>query len=90
MDSKSFDDQPYASSFSLIFVDGSHAQSYVESDSRKALSMLAPGGICIWHDYRGPRRARGVFAALNELAKEIPLRHVKDTSFVIYQKPKMN
>jgi hypothetical protein len=86
-DSKELDETPYAGRFDLVFVDGSHAYSYVKSDSRKALRMCAPGGIILWHDYRGSRRSGGVFRALNELARELPLAHLAGTAFVAYRKP---
>ena len=85
-DSKSFDETPYAGAMDLVFVDGSHAASYVESDTRKALRMLKPGGAVIWHDYRGPRLTRGVFDTLNALARELPLVHLQGTSLVAYRK----
>ena len=81
-DSKRFDETPYVGRCDLIFIDGSHAASYVESDSRKALRMVKPGGLIFWHDYRGPTRSPGVFRTLNELAKELPLRHIAKTSLV--------
>ncbi len=87
-DSKRFDETPYLDSFDLVFVDGSHARSYVESDSAKALRMVKPGGVVLWHDYRGPRRARGVFQALNALAREVPLVHLEGTSLVAYRRPR--
>jgi len=83
-DSKEFDDSPYVGQCDLIFIDGSHAQSYVESDSNKALRMLKPGGIIIWHDYRGPHRSTGVFHALNSLGSRLNLMHIEGTSFVAY------
>ncbi|CAA6605738.1 putative O-methyltransferase family 3 [Rhodospirillaceae bacterium LM-1] len=86
-DSKSFDETPYIKSCDLIFVDGSHAYSYVKSDTAKALSMIKPGGLVVWHDYRGPRKQKGVWRALNELARTHPLRHVGGTSLVIYRAP---
>jgi predicted O-methyltransferase YrrM len=86
-DSKAFDETPYLGRCDLVFVDGSHARSYVESDSRKALAMLRPGGIVLWHDYAGPRHAKGVYEALNALARELPLRHIKGTMLVAYRKP---
>lgn len=86
-DSKHFDETPYAGQFDLIFVDGSHAKSYVESDSQKALRMVKPGGIVLWHDYRGPERTQGVFLSLNELEKKIPLVHIKHTCLVAYRRP---
>jgi len=81
-DSKTFDETTYLGAFDLIFIDGSHARSYVESDSRKALRMVRPGGLIFWHDYRGPWRARGVYQSLNALARELPLRHIAGTSLV--------
>jgi predicted O-methyltransferase YrrM len=86
-DSKDMEVAPYLERFDLIFVDGSHAYSYVLSDSRNTLRMCAPGGLILWHDYRGAGRAKGVFRGLNELARELPLVHVAGTSFVAYRKP---
>lgn len=86
VDSKMFDHSPWRGKCDLIFVDGSHAYSYVVSDTKKALEMVAPGGVVIWHDYQGPRRAKGVWKALNELAGELPLVHVAGTSLVVYRK----
>jgi predicted O-methyltransferase YrrM len=85
-DSKALDTAPYRGRFDLIFVDGSHAYSYVLSDTAKALEMLAPGGIIVWHDYRPYRRSmRDVFRALNELHASRPLVRVRETSFVVYR-----
>ena len=87
-DSKTFDETPYVEACDLIFVDGSHAYSYVQSDSRKALRMVRPGGAVLWHDYDGARRhANGVFKALNELSREVPLVHVAGTTLVAYRRP---
>lgn len=86
-DSKDLDVSQYLERFDFLFVDGSHAYSYVLSDSRNALRMCAPGGLILWHDYRGPRRTKGVYRGLNELAREVPLVHVAGTSFVAYRKP---
>lgn len=85
-DSKAFDETPYLGQCDLIFVDGSHALSYVQSDSAKALRMLRPGGIILWHDYRGPRMP-GVYEGLNALRRELPLVHLWRTSLVAYRKP---
>jgi predicted O-methyltransferase YrrM len=86
-DSKDFDESPYRGRCDLVFVDASHARSYVESDSRKALAMVRPGGFVLWHDYAGPRHARGVYDALNALATELPLRHIAGTMLVAYRRP---
>ena len=84
-DSKTFDETPYAGRCGLVFVDGAHAYSFVKSDSEKALRMVRPGGLVLWHDYRGPRRAKGVFRALNELAERLPLVRIRGTSLVAYR-----
>ena len=86
-DSKAFDHNPFKGCCDLIFVDGSHAQSYVESDSAKALQMLKPRGIILWHDYRGPHRSGGVFHALNALGTKLPLMQIEGTSLVAYRGP---
>lgn len=88
-DSKRFDEEPFAERCDLVFVDGSHAYSYVRSDSEKALRMLRPGGIALWHDYRGPGvdETLGVYRALNELAEKLDLVHLAGTSLVAYRRP---
>jgi hypothetical protein len=86
-DSKAFDETPWAGQCDIVFVDGSHARSYVQSDSRKALRLVKPGGLVLWHDYRGANRLRGVFDTLNELAREMPLVHIQGTSLVAYRRP---
>lgn len=86
-DSKQLPTDERAEQYDLIFIDGSHAYSYVQSDTNKALEMLAPGGIVLWHDYRGPRQTKGVYKSLNQLAEKMPLRRISDTSLVYYRKP---
>lgn len=85
-DSKAFDETPWAEQCDLVFVDGSHARSYVQSDSRKALRLVKPGGLVLWHDYRG-FKLRGVFDTLNELAREVRLVHIQGTSIVAFRRP---
>lgn len=87
-DSKEFDETPLLGKCDLIFIDGSHAYSYVESDTEKALRMLRPGGVLLWHDYRWPSgSAKGVFDYLNRLYRELPLKHLKGTNMVAYRAP---
>ncbi len=86
-DSKTFDVSPWRARCDLVFVDGSHAYSYVVSDSEKALDLVAPGGLVLWHDYAGPRHAPGVYRALNELSKRIPLVRIDGTTLVAYRRP---
>lgn len=84
-DSKHLDESEFEKKFDLIFIDGSHAYSYVHSDSEKAFKMVAPGGLILWHDYRGPQDTKDVYKALNEIAKTKNLVHIKDTSLVAFR-----
>lgn len=86
-DSKQFDEQAYRGQMDLVFVDGSHAYSYVLSDSAKALAMVAPGGIVLWHDYRGPYDTKDVYRGLNHLARSHKLVHLEGTSLVAFRAP---
>lgn len=86
-DSKTLDVSPWRDGCDLVFVDGSHAYSYVVSDSAKALELVAPGGLVLWHDYAGPRHAPGVYRALNELADRLPLVRLEGTTLVAYRRP---
>ena len=79
-DSKTFDESPWSGRCDVVFVDGSHAYSYVKNDAAKALRMVRPGGVVLWHDYA--HWNRGVYRALNELAREVPLVHLAGTSLV--------
>ena len=83
-DSKQFDANVYSGTCDVVFVDGSHAYSYVVSDSAKALTMARPGGLVLWHDYSP--ECPGVFRALNELARRLPLVHVAGTTLVAWRR----
>ena len=84
-DSKGFDDGPHARQYDVIFVDGSHALSYVYSDTEKALRMVRPGGVILWHDYAGPHGSPDVYRALNEMGARLTLRHIKGTTLVFHR-----
>lgn len=63
--SREFDDGPYRGRADFVFVDGSHEYQDVLSDSRKALDMVRPGGVVLWHDYHSTQA--GVTQALHEV-----------------------
>lgn len=63
-DSATFDFGEYLGKMDLCFIDGSHAYGYVLNDSARAVQMLRPGGVILWHDYG---TWPGVTQALNEL-----------------------
>ncbi|TVR95717.1 MAG: class I SAM-dependent methyltransferase [Rhodospirillales bacterium] len=80
-DSKNFDETPFAGSCDLVFIDGSHAYSYVKNDTAKAFRMVRRGGAVVWHDF-SPACA-GVWRYLNELGRTVPLMHVRGTRLVV-------
>jgi predicted O-methyltransferase YrrM len=85
-DSKRFDETPYLKQCDLIFIDGSHAYSYVKNDTEKALRMLSDGGLLLWHDYRNRNvETRGVRRYLDELSQTLPLIRLYETCFVAYR-----
>jgi hypothetical protein len=53
------------------------------SDTSKALSMVRPGGLVLWHDYSP--ECPGVFRALNELARRVSLLHIRGTTLVAFR-----
>lgn len=51
-DSRTWDTSAYpAGFFDSVFVDGGHQPEVVASDTRRALALLRPGGLLLWHDY---------------------------------------
>lgn len=34
-----------------VLIDGGHTPDVVQSDTEKALGLLRPGGLCVWHDF---------------------------------------
>lgn len=48
-DSMKFDFSPYGP-FDLIYIDGSHAEPWVEKDTENAFRLLSPTGAILWDD----------------------------------------
>jgi len=74
-DSRYWDTSNYpAGFFDTAFIDGGHREDVVTSDTRKALEVVRPGGLLLWHDYcpeesvreRSPV-ARGVTGAVESM-----------------------
>jgi len=76
-DSTQFDWSPFENSVDFVFIDGAHDYLSVRKDTENALRLLRPRGVILWHDYGV---AEGVTLWLNELAKDLPLVWLKDTS----------
>lgn len=86
-DSKRFVETDWAGQCDVVFVDGSHAYSYVESDTEKALRMVKPGGIVFWHDYRPGPAGRDVRRYLDSRYPELPLVCLEGTRIVAPRAP---
>jgi predicted O-methyltransferase YrrM len=51
-DSRDFETDGFAGDFfDTVLIDGGHTPDLVENDTDKALRVLRPGGLCIWHDF---------------------------------------
>jgi predicted O-methyltransferase YrrM len=51
-DSRDFPAGDFAGDFfDTVLIDGGHTPDLVENDTDKALSVLRPGGLCVWHDF---------------------------------------
>jgi predicted O-methyltransferase YrrM len=81
-DSATYDYSILRTRVDLVFVDGSHSYEYIENDTQRALELLAPHGIIIWHDYLV---WNDVTDYLNDLSQRLPLRHIRSTSLVVYK-----
>ena len=73
--------------FDLIFIDAGHRKHEVLADSKIALSILAPGGAIVWHDYRRNEffnPGLEVPEALHELAATVPIEHAPGTTCALH------
>ena len=51
-DSREWDTSNYPPDFfDSVLIDGGHQPEVVVSDTRKALQVLRPGGLIVWHDF---------------------------------------
>ena len=81
-----FDEQKFEKKIDLIFIDGGHTYSIVKNDTEKALKMLNTEGIILWHDYvPGKRSSKDVVKYINEISKNLTIKHIKNTSICFYK-----
>ncbi len=58
------------------------------SDSDKAMRMVRPGGVVLWHDYYGNTGGGpDVYRRLTELHERHELVHLDGTALVAYRRP---
>jgi predicted O-methyltransferase YrrM len=82
-DSARFDESGLRGKVDLVFVDGAHSYDYVRSDTTKALAMVRPGGVVLWHDYAS--WYPGVYRYLHEILPSHPLKHIEGTHLAFLQ-----
>lgn len=78
-DSQQWDTSNYpAGFFDSVFIDGGHTSAIVTSDTRKALPLVRPGGLVLWHDFCPASEvlaiseaARGVADAITRMQPEL-------------------
>jgi len=57
--------------FDSVLIDGGHAQEVVISDTRKALQVLRPGGLIMWHDFCPVEDIRSKFESVKGVTSGI-------------------
>ena len=78
----SFDTTPYRKSMDLVFIDGDHSYDAVKNDTQKALELLRPGGILLWHDFAG--KCPGVVRWVEEFSQGHPLFCLRKTCLAVW------
>ncbi len=81
-DSRTFDTTSFRKSMDYIFIDGDHSYEGVKNDTEKALELLRPGGLIVWHDYAA--KSPGVLEYLAEFSKDRPLFRIRKTCLAVY------
>lgn len=74
--------------FDLIFLDASHKEHAVLTDSTVLLSMLSVNGIILWHDYADwgwVNTWNRVPEVLSRLSKQIPILSIPSTALAVYK-----
>ena len=83
--SASFDFRPYSGTADLVYIEASHRDAYMASDTDAAFGLLSDLGSIIWDGYIGDP---GVYAYLNELAPKLdrPIYHILGTRLAFYSR----
>jgi predicted O-methyltransferase YrrM len=84
-DTRAFDYSTLRGRVELAYVDASHEYRDVLHDSKRALEILAPGGVIVWDDYQASEP--GVVRALNRVACHIPVVRINHSRLALYRAP---
>ncbi len=82
-DSTRFDFSPWHGGIDLVFIDGGHVRTVLESDTAHAFRMVWDGGLVLWHDYLQPNCPE-VTAFLEDLGRRADVRHIRDTNLAVW------
>jgi predicted O-methyltransferase YrrM len=55
------------SKFDCIYIDGNHSYAEVIKDTERALNLIAPGGVIIWHDVNNAKEVTDALSAFRNL-----------------------
>jgi predicted O-methyltransferase YrrM len=80
--SERFSPDALKGSMDFIWVDADHSYAGVKNDTNKALSMLAPGGAIMWHDFSAD--SLGLAEFFVEFTSHTPLFHIHRTSVLLH------
>jgi hypothetical protein len=81
-DSRTFDPGPYMGTQDFVWVDGDHGYEPVRNDTMKALSMVSPGGVVLWHDF-GPD-SLDLVRFFRDFTRDRPLFRIRRTSVLLH------
>ena len=80
IDSRKFEPGELAGTMDLVFIDADHSYDAVRNDTEKALALLKPGGVVLWHDYAA--KSPGVVRFGRDFALKRPLFRIKHTALM--------
>ena len=87
-DTRQFDVADFQQKVDLVFIDADHTYPFVKNDTEKAIEMLKPGGLILWHDYRWDDDApecAGVTRWVNEFYESVGgCYEIEGTRFAIF------
>lgn len=69
--------------FGLIFIDGCHDYSYVQSDTKNALAHVENGGAICWHDYRMIADVSRVVDEVARNARDLQVYAIEETRLAV-------
>ena len=76
-DSRSFEPGDLVGTMDLVFIDADHSYEAVMADTQRALGLLRPGGVLLWHDYAA--KSPGVVRFAHDFAQTRPIFRIKHT-----------